>query len=119
LYIALGNWVGIECDGCNNVQFRNFTLDSLQLPFTQVRVTSVDAANRRINYAAIDGWEPAANFNQIRNPFSTPEPLYAFAFRNGAPLRSTSRMAVQRPVDNAFFTVASDGSPWSNPAQLS
>ncbi len=119
LYFASGNWIGMECDGCNNVHFKDFTLDSLQLPFTQVRVTSIDAGNRRINYAAIAGWEAATNFNQIRNPFGAAEPLYAFAFRNGIPLRSTGRMFVSRPIDPAFLTVASDGSPWSDPRQIS
>jgi uncharacterized protein (TIGR03437 family) len=119
LYFANGNWIGLECDGCNNVQFKNFTLDSLQLPFTQLRVTSVDTAAHHISYATIQGWEPATNFNQIRNPFGSAEPLYAFAFRNGAPLRSTGRMSVQRPIDPAFLTIASDGSPWSDPQQLS
>ncbi len=119
LYFASGNWIGIECDGCNNVQFKNFSLDAVQLPFTQVRVTSVDSGRARISYATIDGWEPAANFTAIRNPFSEPEPLYAFAFRNGSPLRSTGRMVVQRPVDPSFLTLASDGSAWSDPKQIS
>ena len=68
----------------------NLTLDSLQLPFTQVRVTSADPATGRIAYSAFSGWEPATNFNTTRNPLGQPEPLYAFVFRNGAPLRSTS-----------------------------
>src|SRR5262249_29620256 len=65
------------------------------------------------------GWEPATNFNIPRNQAGTPEPLYAFDFRNGQPVRGTSRMPIQKPIDAAFLTVVSDGAPWSNPTQLS
>jgi uncharacterized protein (TIGR03437 family) len=119
LYFAQSNWTGIECDGCNNVQFRNFTLDLMQLPFTQMRVTGVDPSNRRINYAVAGSWETAATFNAIRNPAGSPEPVYAFVFRNGSPLRSTGRMFVTRPIDSAHLIVASDGFAWSDPQQLS
>src|ERR1700736_4445349 len=117
-YFQLGSWVGLECDQCQNVQFLNFTLDSLQLPFTQVQVTTVDTANNRIQYAPLDGWEAAANFNTIRNPSGAAEPLYAFDFRDGAPVRETSRIAIQRPIDPGFLQVTNDGSPWGNPKQL-
>jgi len=118
LYFQGGSYVSLECDNCQNVQFLNFTLDTLQLPFTQVQVTSVDTKNNRINYTPLPNWELAADFNAIRNPAGSAEPLYAFDFRNGAVVRSTSRMSVQRPIDLAFLTIASDGSPWSNPSQL-
>jgi hypothetical protein len=118
LYVALGNWIGLECDQCQRVQFLNFTLDSLQLPFTQVRVTAVDTAANRISYSALPGWEAAANFNTVRNPLGHAEPLYAFAFRNGAPLRQTSRMPISRPVDPGFLQAAEDGTSWSSVKQL-
>src|SRR5579872_3144233 len=118
LYFASGSWVAMECDSCTNVQFLNFTMDALQLPFTQVQVTSVDAAGGRILYSAIPGWEAATNFNTIRNPAGSTEPLYAFDFRNGQPVRGTARMVVQRPIDPAFLKVVSDGAIWSNPTQI-
>src|SRR5215831_15399806 len=118
LYVALGSWIAFECDACQNVQFLNFTLDSLQLPFTQVTVTSVDTAANRIRYTALAGFDAATSFNTVRNPLGQDEPLYAFVFRNGAPLRSTSRIAIQRPVDAAFLQAVSDGSSWSDPKQL-
>ena len=113
LYFASGNWIGMECDGCSNVRFRNFTVDFLQLPFTQVRVTGVDATANRVTYASVEGWENATNFNQIRNPFSAPEPLYAFGFRNGVPLKM-GRLAVKRPFDTASFAVTGDVSALQN-----
>jgi uncharacterized protein (TIGR03437 family) len=119
LYFASGSWVAMECDSCTNVQFLNFTMDALQLPFTQVQVTSVDTAGGRILYSAIPGWEAATDFNTIRNPAGSTEPLYAFDFRNGQPVRGTARMVVQRPIDPAFLKVVSDGAIWSNPSQIS
>jgi uncharacterized protein (TIGR03437 family) len=119
LYFALGNWIGIECDACQNVQFLNFTLDSLQLPFTQVRVTSVDTTANRIGYSPLAGFEAATDFNTVRNPLGQDEPLYAFVFRNGSPLRSTGRIAIQRPIDPAFLPAVADGSTWADPKQLS
>ncbi len=119
LYFQSGSWTGIWCTNCQNVRFLNFTMDALQLPYTQIKVTSADAASGRISYSPFGNWEPATNFNVIRNPSGTAlEPLYAFVFRNGTPLRTTSRMSVQRPIGATSLTVASDGSPWSNPAQL-
>ena len=118
LVFSLATWIGLECNSCQNVQFQNFTLDSAQLPFTQVRVTSVDTVNNRINYAVLPVWEPATNFNTPRNPFGvTDEPLFAFDFRNAQPVRGTSRMAVKKPVDSGFLSVAS-GAPWEDPKQL-
>ena len=118
LYFAGGSWTALWCEACTNVEFRNFTIDALQLPFTQVMVSSVDTRNNRINYSPIFGWEAATDFNTVRNPTGATEPLYAFAFRNGLPLRTTSRMVVQRPIDPAYLPIVSDGSPWSNPSQL-
>src|SRR5579883_739164 len=118
LYFAQGSWTALECDNCQSVQFLNFTLDSLQLPFTQVRVTAVDTGTNRIQYASIPGWEPATNFNSTRNPLGQDEPLYAFVFRGGAPLRATSRISVKRPIDSAALQAASDGAGWSDPRQL-
>jgi uncharacterized protein (TIGR03437 family) len=118
LFFSLATWMGLECNNCRNVQFQNFTIDSLQLPFTQVRVTSVDMATNRINYTVLPGWEPATNFNTPRNPLGvTNEPLYAFDFRNSAPVRGTSRMAIKKPVDPAFLTITSSA-PWEDPKQL-
>jgi uncharacterized protein (TIGR03437 family) len=118
LYFALGSWNAVECLQCKNVQFLNFTVDALQLPFTQVQVTSVDTARGRIFYSSLPGWEAAANFNTVRNPFGATEPLYAFDFRKGQPVRQTSRMAIQRPIDAAFLSFTDDGSPWGKAAQL-
>jgi uncharacterized protein (TIGR03437 family) len=119
LYFQSGSWPGIWCTNCQNVQFQNFTMDALQLPYTQVKVTSADAANKTISYAAMSSWEAATNFNTVRTPAgTTAEPLYAFVFRNGSPLRTTSRMNVQRPIGTGSLTVVADGSPWSNPSQL-
>ena len=118
LYFALGSWNAVECLQCTNVQFLNFTVDALQLPFTQVRVTSVDTAKARIFYTALPGWEAASNFNTSRSQSGALEPLYAFDFRQGQPVRQTSRMAIQRPVDAAFLAFTDDGSPWGKAAQL-
>jgi uncharacterized protein (TIGR03437 family) len=118
LYFQQSNWNGMECTSCQNVQFQNFTLDSLQLPFTQLRVTSVDTVNNRISYAPLPGWEPATNFNTVRNPTGAAEPLYAFVFRNGAPLRQTSRIPVQRPVAAGFLQVTASTVPWEAARQL-
>jgi uncharacterized protein (TIGR03437 family) len=118
IFFSLATWMGLECNSCQNVQFQNFTIDSLQLPFTQVRVTSVETVNNKINYTVLPGWESATNFNTPRNPFGvTNEPLYAFDFRNSAPVRETSRMAIKKPVDPGFLTIMS-GAPWEDPKQL-
>jgi uncharacterized protein (TIGR03437 family) len=118
LYFSQGSWTALWCTNCQNVQFLNFTLDALQLPFTQVRVTSVDTTANRIQYAPIAGWEAVTDFNSVRNTLGQTEPLYAFVFRDGAPLRSTSRIAIQRPVDPAFLQAATQGAPWEALNQL-
>jgi len=90
IYFKFGTETAIVCNNRQNTIFQNFTLDPMQLPFTQAQVTSVNAVANQIAYSVLPNWEPPTDFNTPRNPAGAAEPLYAFVFRNGKPLATGS-----------------------------
>lgn len=48
--------------------FSGFTVDFLELPFTQVRVAQVSASDRTIRYEPVTGYRSATDFNDLRQP---------------------------------------------------
>lgn len=51
-----------------NVTLQNFTVDYQPLPFTQVRVVSVDLAASQIEYSVEPGWQDPSTFNSMQIP---------------------------------------------------
>jgi uncharacterized protein (TIGR03437 family) len=85
----------------SNVVFQNFTVDYQPLPFTQVRVESVDAGAGQIQYTVPPGWDDPIRFN------GAPEGtiIEVHIFRNGQPAAGTHRMATQVPIAGNRFTI--------------
>ena len=104
--------IGLVCEQCTNFVIQNFRMDYAQLPFTQLRVTSVDAGNRVLRYTTEPGWQDPSVFNTIRNSFGLPENVYLFVFRNGQPAADLSRMEVRRPLGGGQLVIANNGVPW-------
>jgi hypothetical protein len=55
LYIASQNY-GIEFINSSNVTLQNFTVDRMQLDYTQLLITSVDPVGRQIGFTVQPGW---------------------------------------------------------------
>src|SRR5579883_993502 len=106
LYFGQRQIVGIETVNCTGLTLRNFTADYLQLPFTQVTVTSVDAATKTINIKQLGNYPLPSVFNSVTIPPAyIVSGFYMFAFRNGQQLRTTPRMDTSGPLNDTALTV--------------
>jgi uncharacterized protein (TIGR03437 family) len=106
LYFANGNAVGLHCFGCSGVMLQNFTMDYINLPFTQVQVTAVNPSAMTINYQLISGWPAPLTLNGYA---VTGSRYYLFVFRNGQQLRQTAWMPATVPFSGSTLQVATSG----------
>jgi hypothetical protein len=118
LYLAQSEIIGFALIDCTNVTLSNFTVDNLQLPFTQVQLTGVSAPQGVLQYIAIPGWPSPTTFSAIRDPSGTPESLSAVVFRNGQMIPGTAVLPIQRPLSEGTLQIVSSDSPWTQPAVL-
>jgi len=90
----------------SNLVLQNFTVDYQPLPFTQVRVVSVDTARAQIQYTVELGWQDPSAFNTAQpSPGTGDVPVEVHMFRNGRQAFNTRRMATQRPFSGNRFTI--------------
>ena len=97
-----------------NAVVQNFTADYEPLPFTQVRVVSVDTANAQLQYAVQPGWVDPGSFNINDRPAGSGPPLAGvYVFRNGQPAVGVRWMLAQLPVTGGRLSLlaASDQLP--------
>lgn len=111
LYFAQGNIVAIQVSDSSNFTLRNFTVDYLRLPFTQLAVTGVDAAAKTIRFKQFADYPLPSAFNSISVPASgyNIDGYFLFFFRNGKQLRTTGRMETTGPFNDVSLTVTSTG----------
>ncbi len=111
LYFGPENY-GIILNNCSNVILENFTADHLQLLYTQLLVTAVNAAQRQIQFSVQPGWQKPSALNVfLNNPalvFATHAETDVFVFRNGKPWASYTRMPVQQPFADDQIMIAPD-----------
>jgi len=69
IYFNQSFLMGFDIESAQNLVLENFTVDFLQLPFTQVQVSSVDPVGRVIQVNTLPGWQTPSEFNAIRNPY--------------------------------------------------
>lgn len=97
---------------------QNLTLDSLNLPFTQVKITSVASAQSALNYQAIPGWPSPTTFNNLTAPDGSALELWALVFRNGSLIPGTNRLPISTPLQPGVLNVTLQDSPWTQPSVL-
>src|SRR5215470_12877849 len=66
LLFRSSNIAAIEFLNCSGVTFQNFSLDYLQLPFTQVTVASVNASAQTFTFSTLPGYQSPSDFNKNR-----------------------------------------------------
>jgi uncharacterized protein (TIGR03437 family) len=103
LYFANANAIGLICNLCSNVVLQNFTMDYVNLPFTQVQVTSVNAAARTIGFQTISGWPSPTALNAFP---SAGAKYLMFVFRNGQQIRQTAWLPATAPFSGTTLQVA-------------
>jgi uncharacterized protein (TIGR03437 family) len=87
---------------------QNFTVDQLKRPFSQVTITSVNAAAGQVQFTVNPGWQPPSALNSLLTPEqgATPQAT-VFLFRDGQPWPFSDRMPVQQPLmDDALTFIA-------------
>lgn len=118
LYMAQSNIMGIDVNNSTNFTLQNFTIDYLQLPFTQMTVTSVNPAARTIGIKQLEGYPLPSYLNAVTVPSGYPnDGFWAYIFRNGIQLRTTGRMPVASPVTNTSIQITGND-PWATATQL-
>jgi uncharacterized protein (TIGR03437 family) len=112
LYFAHGNIIAIQVVSSTNVTLRNFTIDYLQLPFTELAVTGVNAATKTINFKQFGNYPLPSTFNNITIPANyVVSGYFVFAFRNGQELRTTGRMEATGPFNDSSVQIIGT-QPW-------
>jgi filamentous hemagglutinin family protein len=100
---------GIYLAFSNNTTLQNFSVDYQPLPFTQVRVVSVDAAQATIQYAVEPGWQDPTAFNSAQVTPGLPDLFVTVhMFRNGQPVPGLGAMSAAYPLSAGVFTLT----PW-------
>ena len=102
---------GIIITNSTNVTLQNFTADYNPLPFTQVRVVSVNPAQQTIQFAVDGNWQNPSVLNEV---FPTVPPnVFGYGvevhfFRDGRPIPGVTRMYANNPVGSSQFTGTPD-----------
>lgn len=92
LFLARTQRIGIALTDSTNTVLKNFTMDFIQLPFTQLSVTSVDPAQRQIQFQVPAGWQHPSVFNTPQTTSGVEEEDWVFIFRNGQPVQGIGRL---------------------------
>jgi hypothetical protein len=104
LYFAQGNIMAIDVNNSVNLTLKNFTVDYMQLPFTQVAVTGVNSTARTISIKQLESYPLPSYLNAVTVPSNyNNDGYYAYIFRNGVQLRTTGRMAVSDAVSDGLI----------------
>jgi uncharacterized protein (TIGR03437 family) len=118
LYFAQGNIKAIDAANTVNLTLENFTVDYLQLPFTQLTVTSVDTSAKTISFTQLGSYSLPSTFNALTVPSGyINDGYFAYVFRNGQELSTTGRMKVTAPFNDTSLQLAGT-EPWAQAAAL-
>lgn len=111
LYFKDGKKRGFDIENCQGLTIRNFTIDYLSPPYTEVQLTSIDPVHGSFTYALLPGWPDPKAFTATPE-FGNPE-LLALFFRNGDFVPGTGLTFIQYPIGgNTLVPILSD-SPWT------
>src|SRR5262249_21113322 len=117
LYFQRSNRGAILCQNCTSVTLQNFTVDFIQLPFTQMTITAVDPARRTLSFETLPGYQAPSDFNTPRTPGGDDD-YYGFVFRNGVPIPQTGDLVINMPVSGSTLRLGAPGDPWAREANL-
>ncbi|GEM_PF-1268477 len=96
LHSGLGLAVG------KNVTVQNFTVDYLQMLYTQVQVTAVNSTTRTIQFTISPNWQNLTALNALAG---SNLPAYLFIYRSGRPWSVYGRMPIQQPLNDTSLVV--------------
>ena len=112
IYLKNNFMIGFDLESCQRVTLSNFTIDFVQLPFTQVQLTGVDG--RTLGYQTIGNWPSPTTLRSK----SGGTDYWGMVFRGGVVPPNSNRLPLAAPRDAANLTVLTQSSPWTQPAVL-
>jgi hypothetical protein len=118
VYMATSYLTWLLVKDCNQITLSGFTLDSLQLPFTQVQITGVQASLLKLLYSTLPGWPSPTSFNSITNPDGSSQQLVALVFRDGVLVPGTNLLPISGPLQDGVLMVTPQTEPWTQPGVL-
>jgi hypothetical protein len=96
------------CTSGTNITLQNFTVDYLNLPFTQLLITSVNPAQGQIQVSTQPGYAPPSGLNYL---FPSGSVGIGYIFRDGQPWPLSDRILLSPPfVDNQITFLPSTAS---------
>ncbi len=115
IYLANSFLTGILLTGCQGVTLAHFTIDYVNLPFTQVRLTAVTPETGSLIYQTMPGWPSPVN---LRAPLSAGD-YWAIVLRGGFPIPATGRLPLAQPASANTLQLIPGTMTWTQPAILS
>ncbi len=115
IYLQNSFLPGITLNGCQGVTLTNFTVDYVNLPFTQVRLTGVSPANAVLTYTTIPGWPSPTS---LQSPDGSTN-FWAIVLRGGSPIANAGRLPLLPPSSATALQIVPGTMPWAQPTVLS
>lgn len=112
LYLQQGFLIGFDLENCQNVTLEHFTIDYVQLPFTQVKLSNV--SGRTLTYSVMPGWPSPTT---LVSPSGSTN-YWGLVLRGGVELPNTNRLPLAPPTNPGTLQVLTDDSPWTQPSVL-
>jgi hypothetical protein len=111
LYFQNSFQIGIYMNQCQSVTLSNFSVDYVNLPFTQVQLTGVNTTNSTLSYTTIAGWpSPTA----LQSPDGSTA-YWGIVLRNGSPIANASRLQLAPPTSSSALQIVPGTDPWAQP----
>jgi hypothetical protein len=118
LYFAHPLQSGMFFANSTNLILENFTADYNPLPFTQVRVVGVNAAEGQIQFAVDGAWQNPSVLNAVFAVVTNGMAVEVHMFRNGRPIVGIPRMYAMNPLGTNQFTIVPNPAGFATSAAL-
>ena len=91
IYLQQGFLIGFDLENCQNVTLEHFTIDFVQLPFTQVKLSNV--SDHTLTYSVMP--RLAISHRQLCKPLwkHGSQNYWALVLRGGLPIPNANRLA--------------------------
>lgn len=110
LYLRDPYRLGLSFFNLRRVVFQRFTVDYLEPPFTQVRLTDVQPTDRVLQYELLPGFRDPTDFNRVSEfPSAVIPRMFALVFRDGQLLANTGRMSIAMPLQPSVVRINDEG----------
>jgi hypothetical protein len=112
IYLQQGFLIGFDLEYCQRVTLKHFTIDFVQLPFTQVKLSNI--SGHTLTYSVMPGWPSPTT---LQSPSGSTN-YWGLVLRGGLPLPNASRLPLAAPTNPGTLQVSVDDSPWTQQAVL-